>query len=105
MIEIEESSGNIYADLEIPNADEMMIKAQLAAKIAEIIKDRRWTQQEAADVLGMTQPKLSRMLQGQFRGISEIKMLECLTKLGRSIKIYVGPDQQSTGQVEVEFAS
>ena len=105
MIEIEESSGNIYADLEMPNADEMLIKAQLAAKIAEIIKDRRWTQQEAADVLGMTQPKLSRMLQGQFRGISEIKMLECLTKLGRSIKIYVGPDQQSTGQVEVEFAS
>ena len=105
MIEIEESNGNIYADLEIPNAEEMLIKAQLAAKIAEIIKERHWTQHEAADVLGITQPKLSRMLQGQFRGISEIKMLDCLTKLGRSIKIYVGPDQQSTGQMEVEFAS
>jgi len=103
MIEFEESSGNVYADLGIPSADEMLVKAQLATKIDEIIKDRRWTQQEAADVLGMTQPKLSKMLRGQFRGISEAKMLECLTRLGRNIQIVVGPAQQSVGQVEVLF--
>ncbi len=72
-------------------------------KIKEIIKSRRWTQQEAADVLGMTQPNLSRMLRGQFRGISETKMLECLVLLGRNIKIVVGPDQQSAGRLEVVF--
>ena len=104
MIEIEESNGNVYKDLGILNADEMLVKAQLVAKISEIIKDRRWTQQEAAKILGMTQPKLSMMLRGHFRGISEVKMLECLALLGRNIKIIVGPDQQSAGQVEVMFA-
>ena len=104
MIDIEKSNGNVYKDLSILNADEMLVKAQLVAKIDEIIKSRRWTQQEAAKILGITQPKLSMMLRGQFRGISEAKMLECLARLGRNIKIIVGPDQQSTGQVEVLFA-
>ena len=105
MIEIVEGSGNIYADLDIPNADEMLIKAQLATKIAEIIKERNWTQQEAASVLAMTQTRLSCMLRGQFRGISEAKMLEYLTRLGRNVQIVVGPDQPSVGQLEVVFAS
>jgi len=106
MIEIEESSGNVYVDLGIPNADEMLVKAQLATKIGEIIKTRRWTQQRAAEVLGMTQPKLSKMLRGQFRGVSEAKMLECLAKLGRNVQIVVGPARRSAsaGRVDVVFA-
>lgn len=85
MIEIEESSGNVYSDLEISNAEEMAVKAQLATKIGEIIKSRKWSQQQAADVLGISQPKLSKMLRGQFRGISEAKMLDCLAWLGRDV--------------------
>lgn len=53
MIEIEKSSGNVYADLSTPNAAEMLVKAQLASKIGEIIKSRKWTQLQAAEVLGM----------------------------------------------------
>jgi predicted XRE-type DNA-binding protein len=107
MIEIERGSGNVYADLERPGADEMLVKAQLAAKIGEIIKARKWTQQQAANVLGITQPKLSNMLRGQFRGVSETKMLECLAKLGRNVQIVVGPDRasQDEGQIEVVFAA
>lgn len=107
MIEIEKSGGNVYADLGIPNADEMLVKAQLAMKIGEIIKARGWTQQRAADVLDMTQPKLSKMLRGQFRGISEAKMMECLARLGRDIQIVVGPARQAdtSGRVEVVFAA
>ncbi|CAH0445351.1 hypothetical protein LMG10661_01602 [Ralstonia syzygii subsp. syzygii] len=107
MIEIEEGSGNVYADLGIPDADEMLVKAQLATKIGEIIKGRGWTQQEAADVLGMTQPKLSKMLRGQFRGVSEAKMLECLARLGRQVQIVVGPARRANdaGRVEVVFAA
>lgn len=107
MIEIEEGSGNVYADLGIPDADEMLVKAQLATKIGEIIKGRGWTQQEAADVLGMTQPKLSKMLRGQFRGVSEAKMLECLARLGRQVQIVVGPASRANdaGRVEVVFAA
>jgi predicted XRE-type DNA-binding protein len=106
-IEIEEGSINVYADLGWPDAEEMFVKAQLATKIREIIKNRGWTQQEAASVLGMTQPNLSKMLRGQFRGISETKMMEYLTRLGQQVQIVVGPETRSTdgaGHVEVVFA-
>ena len=107
MVEIEKSSGNVYADLGMTDANEILVKAQLAAKIGEIIKDRGWTRQEAAYVLGMTQPKLSKMLKGQFRGISEAKMLECLARLGRHVQIVIGPARQpdDTGRIEVVFAT
>jgi predicted XRE-type DNA-binding protein len=105
--EIKESSGNIYADLGMDDADEMLVKAQLATKIGEIVKARKWSQQQAAEVLGLTQPKLSLMLRGQFRGISEAKMLECLTRLGRDVQIVVGPARRKTtaGRVAVVFAA
>lgn len=107
MIEFEESSGNVYADLGHEDSEGMQIKAQLAMKIGEIIKARNWTQQQASEALEMTQPKLSGMLRGQFRGISETKMLDCLARLGRDVQIVVGPDQQSrpSGHVAVVFAA
>jgi len=106
MIEIEESSGNVYLDLGMNDAEEMLIKAQLATKISEIIKTRKWTQKRAADILGLTQPKLSKMLRGQFRGISEAKMLDCLTRLGRDVQIVVGPARRTnySGHVAVVFS-
>ncbi|MDR2213177.1 MAG: helix-turn-helix domain-containing protein [Pseudomonadales bacterium] len=107
MTEFEESTGNVYADLGRKDAAEMLVKAQLATKIGEIIKARKWTQQKAADVLGLTQPKLSKMLRGQFRGISETKMLDCLARLGRNVQIVIGPARRSvaTGHVAVVFAA
>lgn len=106
MMQFEQGTGNVYADLGREDAEEMLVKAKLATKIGEIIKARRWTQQEAANVLGLSQPKLSKMLRGQFRGISEAKMLDCLTRLGRDVQIIVGPPRRkvSVGQVEVVFA-
>ena len=85
----------------------MLVKAQLATRIGEIIKARKWTQQEASDVLGLTQPKLSKMLRGQFRGISEAKMLDCLARLGRDVQIVVGPVRRNgaAGRVAVVFAA
>lgn len=107
MIEIERSVGNVYADLGMADADEMIVKAQLASKIGEIIKSRKWSQQQAAEVLGMTQPKLSKMLRGQFRGISESKMLDGLARLGRDVQIVVGPARRkaSAGRIAVVFAA
>jgi len=108
MIEFEESTGNVYADLSREDAAEMLVKAQLASKIGEIIKARKWTQQKASDVLGLPQPKLSKMLRGQFRGISEAKMLNCLTRLGRDVQIVVGPSVRRSveaGRVAVVFAA
>lgn len=105
MSEIERGSTNVYADLGMPNAEEMLVKAQLATKIGAIIRRRKLTQVEAAQLLGIPQPKLSNMLRGQFRGISEAKMLECLTRLGRNVRIVVSPARsRAAGHVSVEFA-
>jgi predicted XRE-type DNA-binding protein len=96
---------DVYADLGFPDAGEMLVKAQLVVKIAEILRERGWSQQQAAQVLGLTQPKLSRMLRGQFRGISEMKMMDCLLRLGRAVKIVVGPETESAEErIEVVAA-
>jgi predicted XRE-type DNA-binding protein len=84
MIEIEKGSANVYEDLGLPDAAEMQVKA----------------------ILGIPQPKLSGMLRGQFRGISEVKMLECMNRLGRDVEIVVRKPSRSrtTGQTRVVFA-
>lgn len=107
MINIEQGSNNVYADLGYADAEEMLVKARLASKIGDIIKRQRLTQSEAAEILGLPQPKLSRLLRGQFRGISEAKMMSCLIKLGRDIRIVVGPAKRKAGapaRVEVVFS-
>lgn len=88
------------------DAEEMLVKAQQATKIGDIIKRRRLTQVQAAQLLGITQPKLSGLLRGQFRGVSETRMLECLTRLGRDIEIVIktAPRSRTEGHVFVIFA-
>jgi predicted XRE-type DNA-binding protein len=106
MSKIEKGSMNVYADLGVADSEQMLVKAQLAAKIAEIIELRNLTQTQAASLLGMTQPKLSNLLRGRVRGISEAKMIECMTLLGRDVQIVVKPVSRSrkTGHVSVLFA-
>ena len=93
-IAIEKGSGNVYADLCLANAQEMLIKAKLASKIGEIIQRQNLTQQQASLLLAMPRLKVSLLLRGQFRGISEAKMLECMARLGRDIEIVVKPARQ-----------
>ena len=106
MNSIEKSSGNIFADIGFVNDQEMLVKANLALKISEIITQRRLTQMEAALVLGIPQPKLSKLLRGQFHGVSETKMLECLNKLGRDIQIVIRKANRDKriGRTSVIFA-
>src|SRR5437879_12004243 len=80
-IPVEQGSGNVYADLSYADSEDMLVKAQLVIKIADIIRQRGLTQERAATLLGLTQPKISRLLKGQFRGISERRLLHCLTRL------------------------
>ena len=103
---IEKGSGNVYADLGIADAEQMQIKAHLASKIGEIIRQKQLTQLQAAEILGIPQPKLSGMLRGQFRGISEAKMLECLNNLGRDVQIVVKRPTRTRrmGHTSVVFA-
>lgn len=78
----EEGSGNVYADLGYPDSGTMLVKAQLAAKIAGIVQRRALTQAQTAEILGLTQPRVSALLKGRFSGISEHRLLKCLTRLG-----------------------
>jgi predicted XRE-type DNA-binding protein len=103
-IVIEEGSTNVYADLGYADAAEMRRKSQLAAEIARAIKARRLTQQGAAELLGVDQSKVSRITRGQFRGVSEAKLLELVTKLGHDVKIVVGPVRRRAGKIELQFA-
>jgi predicted XRE-type DNA-binding protein len=103
---VEMSDSSVYAQLGYPDADDMLIKAQLVSKIAEIVKRKSLTQTEAAELLGLTQPKLSRILRGDFRGVSERRLMDCLTKLGRDVQIVVKERSRAkdTGKVSIVFA-
>ena len=103
-VTIEEGSTNIYADLRYADAAQMQRKSQLAAEIARAIKARRLTQEAAAAMLGIDQSKVSRITRGQFRGVSEAKMLELVAKLGRDVKIVVVPVRRRAGKIELQFA-
>ncbi len=83
-----------------------VIKAELVTKIAEIIKRKGLTQSQAAALLGLTQPKLSNLLRGRFRGISERRLMDCLTKLGRDVQIVVkaAPRSRGNGRLSIVFA-
>ena len=62
------------------------------------------SQSEAAELLGIDQSKISRITRGQFRGVSEAKLLELVTKLGHDVKIVIGPVRRRPGRIELQFA-
>lgn len=103
-ITIEEGSTNVYADMGYTDAAEMQRKSQLAGEIARAIKARRLTQEAAAELLGIDQAKVSRITRGQFRGTSEAKLLQLVTRLGHDVRIVVGPVRRRSGKIELEFA-
>src|SRR3989442_283567 len=88
-IKVQMGSGNVYADLGVPDAEAMLIKAQLVTKIAELIKRKGLTQTQAGYLLGLPQPKVSALLRGNFRGVSEHRLLDCLTRLGSDVQVVV----------------
>jgi predicted XRE-type DNA-binding protein len=103
-IEIEVGSTNVYADLGFSQAEEMQRKASLAAEIARAIEARNLTQEAAAEILGIDQAKISKITRGQFRGVSEGKLLELVAKLGRNITIVVGKSKRKgAGKIQLQF--
>jgi predicted XRE-type DNA-binding protein len=102
-----EGTQNVYADLGYADSEGMLIKARLVTAIAHILRTRSLTQSGAAKLLGLTQPKVSAMLKGQFRGISERRLLECLTRLGRDVQIVVkpAPRNRANGKLTLSMTS
>ena len=95
MIEVEESCGNVYADLGFPDAEEMLLKAKIAGCIDRIVSERKWEPQRAAATLGIPQAEFVEMLRGQFRNLPVSQMLQYLRLLGYSLSFHVIPAQQA----------
>lgn len=83
------SSGNVFADLELPDAEERLLKAQLAAQIRRFIEEKGWTQSKAAEVIGLDQPKVSNLLRGRLAGFSVDRLLNILNRLGHNIEVRI----------------
>ncbi|MXY48422.1 MAG: XRE family transcriptional regulator [Gemmatimonadetes bacterium] len=88
-VKIERGSGNVFADLGLPDAETHLLKAELVTRIDRIIRQRRLKQVEAAKLLGLSQPDVSRLMRGDFREYSIDRLLRLLTTLGRDVKIVI----------------
>jgi predicted XRE-type DNA-binding protein len=98
-IEVQRGSGNVFADLGLPDADKLKIKTGLVIEIRKAMRSGDLTQQEAAKRMGITQPKVSDMMRGNFTNLSERKLMDCLTRLGYDIEIKVRPAKAEVGHL------
>ncbi len=85
------SSGNVFADLGLPEAGVALAKANLAIRICEVIGERKLTQAKAAALLGVTQPKVSDLVRGKLDGFTVDRLLKFLNRLGQDVEISVRP--------------
>ena len=88
-VPVEEGSGNVFADLGLRNPEESLLKAGLALEICKILERRLLTQAEAAQVLGIDQPKVSALVRGHLAGFSVERLFKFLNALGQDIEIVV----------------
>ena len=88
-IATEKSSGNVFADLGIPNAEVHLLKADLAVAILQAIKQKKLTQQKAAELLGCDQPEISKLKNGEFSRFRVERLFDFLNRLGRNVDIQV----------------
>jgi predicted XRE-type DNA-binding protein len=102
-MEIHSSSGNVFADLGLPNPDELLIKAELAHQISELISARQLTQTEAAEVLGIDQPKVSALMRGKLSGFSIERLFRFLNALGSNVEIRVIASSQPDLQAKTSI--
>lgn len=98
---IEQGSGNVFADLGYPNAEEALTKARLAQRITEILEKQRLTQIQAAKLLGIDQPKVSKLLRGRLREFSTDRLLRFLNALDQDVEIVIKRKPRSKRQARV----
>ena len=102
-VKIERGSANVFADLGLPDPDTHLLKAELVTRIDKIIRQRGLKQVEAAKLLGLSQPDVSRLLRGNFREYSMERLLRLLTALGRDVDIIIREhDSERQGRLRVE---
>jgi predicted XRE-type DNA-binding protein len=88
-IKFTESSGNVFSDLGFKDAKERLVKADLAIKINQLIKERKLKQDGAARILGINQPKISAIANGRLKDFSIERLIEFLNKLDQDVEIFI----------------
>jgi len=103
-LRVEASSGNVFADLGLADADKLKIKSDLVIEITTAMRRLELTQQAAADRMGIPQLKVLAMLRGVFSNLSERKLMGCLNRLGYDIEIKVKPVKRPVGHLVLTIA-
>jgi predicted XRE-type DNA-binding protein len=91
-IRFERGSGNVFADLGLPNPDLALAKATLVQRIRDLITQRKLTQAKAAELLGLDQPKVSALVRGRVEGYSIERLFRFLNALGQRVEITIRPN-------------
>ncbi|MEH1843353.1 MAG: helix-turn-helix transcriptional regulator [Nostoc sp.] len=104
-IKIQASNSNIFADLGLENSDELLVKAELVRKISNIITMQQMTQAEAAELLGIDQPKVSALINGKLSGFSTVRLFRFLNALGQDVEIVVTSKPQSHSQARTRVVA
>lgn len=99
--EVETGSGNVFADLGLPGSEKLKIKSGLVIEITRAVRRLGLTQDEAGRRMGISQPKVSALLRGDFASVSERKLMECLNRLGYDIEIKVKPSRGEVGHLRL----
>ena len=100
-VEVQRSSGNVYADMGLPHADKLKIKSGLVIEIRRAIRQQGLPQHAAAKRMGITLPKVSSMMRGDFSNLSERKLMDCLNRLRCDIEIKVRPASDPVGHLSI----
>lgn len=99
----ETGSGNVFADLGLPDAKELLLKSEIVAELARLLKSRKLSQAKAAALVGVAQPDLSNLLSGKLRGFSVERLLRMIAALGRDIEIVVKPPRRTKERGNIRF--
>ena len=103
-VEVTTSSGNVFADLGLPDAEKLKMKSGLMIEITKAVRRLDLTQEEAGRRMGLPQPKVSALLRGDFTNLSERKLMECLNRRGYDIEITVKPAADAVGHMTLAVA-
>ncbi len=103
-IEVEASSGNVFADLSLVDAEQLKIKSGLVIEITRAVRRLGLTQEESGRRMGISQGKVSGLMRGDFANLSESKLMECLNRLGYDIEIKLSPAIEPVGHRTLAMA-
>lgn len=92
-MDVNASSGNVFADLGLPNPEERALKSQLAIQIRRLIEAKGWTQAQAAQVMDLDQPKVSHLLRGRLSGFSVDRLLTIVNRLGHNVELHISAEE------------